>query len=235
MLEYGLPADNFNFPVQFLQIDFSPLKTGKTEQFKKLKKKVKEFQLPFFIAENHCYLWLPQSRQQEYFSAFESAIPFLELPHLGIKTSRKIIYSREKKLIIENNPLIMGILNVTPDSFSDGGLYVSCNKAVEHGKQMLKAGAKIIDIGGESTRPGAGKVDENEEWNRVGETIKKLSHQLPDDSMISIDTYKSGVAEKALQNGAHIINDISGLTFDPKMAEVAVEYNAPVIMMHIKG
>lgn len=128
---------------------------------------------------------------------------------------------------------IMGILNVTPDSFSDGGKYLDVNSAVSHALQMEKDGAYIIDVGGESTRPGTDPVAEKEELSRVLPVIERIrdkSHVL-----ISIDTYKSGVAEKALRAGANYINDISGLRGDPEMTDVAREFECPVVVMHMKG
>ncbi|MBI5746717.1 MAG: dihydropteroate synthase [Nitrospirae bacterium] len=128
---------------------------------------------------------------------------------------------------------IMGILNVTPDSFSDGGLFVEEEKAVAHAKKMVEEGADIIDIGGESTRPGAKPVAVEEEMRRVIPLIERLSSEI--DVPISIDTYKSEVARAALEAGARIINDISGLRFDQEMAGLAAGKEAPVIIMHMKG
>ena len=129
--------------------------------------------------------------------------------------------------------LIMGILNVTPDSFSDGGKFIHLDKALSQAQYMEKNGADIIDIGGESTRPGAISVSVKEEINRtipVIEEIRKFSN-----ISISIDTYKSEVAEKALLAGADFINDISGFTFDSRMMEIVKKFNVPVVLMHIKG
>ena len=128
---------------------------------------------------------------------------------------------------------IMGILNVTPDSFTDGGLYVEPEKAVGHALEMAEMGADIIDIGGESTRPGSLPVDVQLEIRRTVPVIEALRHRssIP----ISIDTYRSEVARAALDAGADIINDISGLRFDDEMPGLAARYNAPVVLMHIKG
>ncbi|MCK5553622.1 MAG: dihydropteroate synthase [Deltaproteobacteria bacterium] len=127
----------------------------------------------------------------------------------------------------------MGILNVTPDSFSDGGLYVDPHKAISHGIELASQGADIIDIGGESTRPGSKPLPVDEELRRVIPVIEALSAKV--EIPISIDTYKSSIAEKALEAGAEMINDISGLKFDRKMANVAAKYGVPVVLMHIKG
>ncbi|MDO9548329.1 MAG: dihydropteroate synthase [Candidatus Marinimicrobia bacterium] len=128
---------------------------------------------------------------------------------------------------------VMGILNVTPDSFSDGGKHYSFENAVATALQMERDGADIIDIGGESTRPGAEPVDLETELNRVIPVIKALREKT--DSPISIDTYKSAVARKALEAGADLVNDISGMAFDPQMADTIAEFNAAVCLMHIKG
>ncbi|WP_349410712.1 dihydropteroate synthase [Pseudalkalibacillus sp. SCS-8] len=125
---------------------------------------------------------------------------------------------------------IMGILNVTPDSFSDGGHYNSIERAVEHAKEMVQAGADIIDIGGESTRPGAEKVTLQEELDRVIPMIKAVRAAV--DVPISIDTYKAEVADQAIQAGADIINDVWGAKADAKMAEVAAAHQVPIILMH---
>lgn len=128
---------------------------------------------------------------------------------------------------------IMGILNVTPDSFSDGGLFFSEKNAIEHAIKLVEDGADIIDIGGESTRPGSEPVSVEEELRRTIPVIKAISKEIK--VPISIDTYKAEVAKQALDVGASIVNDISGLTFDPNMPKVVAEYSVPVIIMHIKG
>lgn len=128
---------------------------------------------------------------------------------------------------------IMGILNVTPDSFSDGGKYFTVDSAVAHAMKMIEEGADIIDVGGESTRPGSEPVPLEEELRRVIPVIKEIVKRT--DVPVSIDTYKSEVARQALDNGAVIVNDISGLRFDEKMAEIIARYNASVVIMHIKG
>lgn len=130
-------------------------------------------------------------------------------------------------------PLLMGILNVTPDSFSDGGLYNDPDLAVEKALQMESDGADIIDIGGESTRPGAEPVSSVEEIKRVIPVIERLSKVLK--CAISIDTWKSDVASRALSAGAEIINDISGFSFDPHMPEVAAANRAGIVLMHTRG
>ncbi|MBM4351409.1 MAG: dihydropteroate synthase [Deltaproteobacteria bacterium] len=127
----------------------------------------------------------------------------------------------------------MGVLNITPDSFSDGGLFFDKTKAIAHGLKMVEEGADIIDIGGESTRPGSKPLGLEEELRRVLPVIEALSKET--DVPISIDTYKSEVARRAIEAGAEIINDISGLHFDPELARVAAKENTPVVLMHIRG
>jgi len=128
---------------------------------------------------------------------------------------------------------IMGVLNVTPDSFSDGGKFFTLDDAVAQGYRLFEEGADILDIGGESTRPFSNPVSEEEEILRVVPVIEKLSKRIP--IPISIDTTKAGVAEQAIKAGASMINDVSSLSFDPKMANVAVDYGVPVILMHMLG
>ncbi len=129
--------------------------------------------------------------------------------------------------------LIMGILNVTPDSFSDGGQHFQVQHAIDRALRMIDEGADIIDIGGESTRPGSDPVSTEEELRRTIPVIEKIASQTS--VPISIDSYKADVAYQAVSAGASIINDISGLRFDPKMPETAARCGVPVIMMHIKG
>lgn len=134
-------------------------------------------------------------------------------------------------LTLGQRTLIMGILNVTPDSFSDGGRYNRVDAALRHAEEMLEAGADIIDIGGESTRPGHQPVGQEEELERVLPVIEALRRELPQ-APISVDTYKAEVARQALEAGAHIINDIWGCKKEPKMAHVAARYGCPLILMH---
>jgi dihydropteroate synthase len=132
-----------------------------------------------------------------------------------------------------SKPVIMGILNVTPDSFSDGGSYFNHNSAVAHALQMVEEGADIIDIGGESSRPGSDPISAEEEIKRVVTVIAAI--RTKSDIPISIDTTKSQVAIKAFQVGANMINDISAGTIDPKMFGVAADYKAPICLMHMRG
>ena len=145
-----------------------------------------------------------------------------------------IQYNFNDKILSFSIPKIMGIVNVTPDSFSDGGKYFFVDDAVNHALKLIDEGADLIDIGGESTRPGSDPVSLEEELRRTIPVIKNI-HQHRKDVIISIDTTKSEVAKQALDSGAQIINDISGLTFDEKMFEIAKEYNSGVVIMHIKG
>lgn len=130
-------------------------------------------------------------------------------------------------------PLIMGILNVTPDSFSDGGKFISLRTGYNHAIKMIEEGADIIDIGGESTRPFSNPVSVREELDRILPILKKIRSKS--DITISIDTTKAKVAKEALLNGANIINDISGFSFDNQMINVAQQFNCPIVLMHIKG
>jgi len=153
--------------------------------------------------------------------------------------------------------LIMGIVNVTPDSFSDGGLYVDASKAVAHAERLLDEGAAIIDVGGESTRPGAaliadatipeaksgdakstatasGSVSEEEERKRVLPVIRDLKKRRPQ-AVVSVDTYKASVARAAVEEGAEIVNDVSGFRWDPKMVKTIAELKVGAVLMHTRG
>lgn len=132
----------------------------------------------------------------------------------------------------KNRPLVMGVVNVTPDSFSDGGEWFDAEHAVAHGYELMLAGADILDIGGESTRPGATRPDEAEELRRVVPVVRQLAAQ---GARISVDTMRASVAEAAISAGAHIINDVSGGLADDDMARVAAETDAQFVAMHWRG
>lgn len=125
---------------------------------------------------------------------------------------------------------VMGILNVTPDSFSDGGKYNNIEAAVAQAKKMVAEGAKIIDVGGESTRPGYERISDEDEIARIVPVIQALAAEVP--AIISVDTYKANVARAAIEAGAHIINDIWGAQAEPEIAQVAADLNVPIILMH---
>lgn len=146
------------------------------------------------------------------------------------KEDNRFIHCGPYTLDYSKKTLIIGILNVTPDSFSDGGKYNDIEKAVLHVKQMVEDGADIIDLGGESTRPGYKMVSVQEEIERVVPFIEAISKEVP--VPISIDTYKADVAKAALEAGAHIINDIWGAKYDSNMASVAASSQVPIILMH---
>lgn len=138
-----------------------------------------------------------------------------------------------RSLTLGERTLIMGILNVTPDSFSDGGQFFSTDSALERAEEMLNAGADILDVGGESTRPGAAQVAVDEELRRIIPVIERLAGDYP--IPISVDTTRAEVARRAVDIGAEIINDISGLRFDPRLADVAAEARAGLVLMHSRG
>ena len=138
------------------------------------------------------------------------------------------------RLVVIERPLVMGILNLTPDSFFDGGKYNEVDAAVKRAEQMLEEGADILDLGAYSSRPGAEHISEKEEMQRMIPALEEIVKRFPD-ALISIDTFRSGVAEKALEAGAHIINDISGGNLDEQLPLVAAKYSAPYICMHMKG
>ncbi|MEZ5317724.1 MAG: dihydropteroate synthase [Vicinamibacterales bacterium] len=136
-------------------------------------------------------------------------------------------------LALGERTLVMGILNVTPDSFSDGGATLDPDAAVAHALAMAEAGADLIDVGGESTRPGAAPLPADEEWRRVGPVLEALRGRV--EVPLSIDTYKAEIAERALARGAAIVNDVSALAYDPGLAGVVARAGAPVILMHTRG
>jgi len=149
-------------------------------------------------------------------------------------TRRPFVWKiRDRELLTGERTLIMGVLNVTPDSFSDGGRYQDPDAAFARAIELEEQGADIIDIGAESTRPGSKPTPEAEELRRLIPVLKRLRGKLA--VPISVDTYKSAVAEKALEYGAEIINDPSGLTFDPQLARAAANQNAGLVLCHMRG
>jgi len=138
-----------------------------------------------------------------------------------------------RELLLGERTLLMGVLNVTPDSFSDGGQYLDPDRAFARAVELEEQGADIIDIGAESTKPGSERISEAEELRRLVPVLKRLNGKLS--IPISVDTYKSAVAEKALEHGAALINDPSGLTFDAKLAHVVSQHDAGLIITHMRG
>ena len=142
--------------------------------------------------------------------------------------------TRRRSLDLSHSAKIMGILNVTPDSFSDGGQFFSLDAAVSHARELIAEGAEIIDVGGESTRPGADPVPLEEEIRRVVPVIEKIRSEFPS-VLLSVDTYKAATARYAVGAGADIINDITALRGDPSMIDVVLESGAAVVLMHMQG
>jgi len=180
--------------------------------------------------------------QKQFEKLIDKLSPYQPLHALGhslketLKNISKTHYSircRKQTFTLGKRTLLMGVLNVTPDSFSDGGLFFDKEKAIAQGLRMVEEGADIIDIGGESTRPGSKPLGLEEELRRVIPVIESLSKEIG--IPISIDTYKSAVAKKAIEAGAEIINDISGLKYDQTLAKVAAKEDTPLILMHIRG
>ncbi len=157
----------------------------------------------------------------------------MNLQNLNSDSSLRLWKFGKREYQLGKHPLIMGIVNVTPDSFSDGGQFLQTQSAVEHALQLVEEGADFLDIGGESTRPGAEPVSAEDEIKRVLPVVEELSGKIS--IPISIDTTKAEVARACLSAGAEIINDISGLTFDEQMPEVCREADAGIVCMHIKG
>jgi dihydropteroate synthase len=144
-----------------------------------------------------------------------------------------MIWQTSRRLIPIEKTLVMAILNVTPDSFSDGGKYFSMDEALRQAEQLIKEGADILDIGGESTRPQSAGISPEEEVRRVVPVIKAIVERF--DLPVSIDTSKSEVAAEAVESGAEIINDVSGLVFDEKIAEIAAKFRTGLVLMHLRG
>ncbi|CAM3256838.1 dihydropteroate synthase [Filibacter tadaridae] len=149
---------------------------------------------------------------------------------MKLAEKRDVYHFGKTEIDFEKETIIMGILNVTPDSFSDGGKYACVDKALKHAEEMLRDGAKIIDVGGESTRPGHLPVSLTQELERTVPIIEALTKELG--CVVSIDTYKADVAEAAVKAGAHIINDVWGAKREPAIADVATRYGVPIILMH---
>lgn len=138
------------------------------------------------------------------------------------------------RLLVLDRPIVMGILNLTPDSFSDGGQFDTPSKALHHVEQMLKAGATMIDVGGYSSRPGAIDIAPAEELQRVQAIIRQILRQFPD-AIVSIDTFRASVAAALLDDGVHIVNDISAGLLDQEMLATVAQHRAPCILMHMQG
>jgi dihydropteroate synthase len=149
--------------------------------------------------------------------------------------TRKIFRFRlgKKTVVLGRRTLLMGVLNITPDSFSDGGMFLDPSRAIDHALALQKAGADILDIGAESTRPGALGINAEEELRRLLPVLQGLRGKLK--IPVSLDTRKSAVAEIAVGAGAQILNDVSGLNHDPRLAEIAARHKAPLILMHMRG
>ena len=191
----------------------------------------KEFSDVLLLGTKKQYWDLINKLKVQPFGLKQLALEIQKVLHLeaqGVK--ERTILAKNKEIHFGNETLVMGILNVTPDSFSDGGKYINLDLASKRAKEMVELGADIIDVGGESTRPGHASVSLEEELNRVIPVIKRLSQEI--NVPISIDTYKAEVAKQAIEAGAHIINDVWGFKKDPKIAKVAAELNVPVILMH---
>jgi dihydropteroate synthase len=155
------------------------------------------------------------------------------MPHCETTIPAHSLKARGRVLPLDRRPLIMGVLNVTPDSFSDGGRFLAAEPAVARALEMVAEGADLIDIGAESTRPGANPIDEREELMRLLPVVEAVCRRV--NVPVSVDTTKAGVAQRALELGASIINDVSALRFDVRMGTVIAESGAGVVLMHMQG
>lgn len=194
--------------------------------------------LHFFYNEGRYVLCGSEAKVKEFCSLLVKEYKSLAFQILeGLQSYRRRSFKLQynyKILPLGIKTAVMGVLNITPDSFSDGGLYLDPKEAVKRAVQMAEEGADIIDIGGESTRPGSQRIDAQEELGRVLPVLKEVRKELPK-VWISVDTYKASVAKACLEEGADMINDISGGTFDPEMHKVVSAYNCPYVINHIKG
>ncbi len=167
-------------------------------------------------------------------------ISIKEIKKLSKSLQKQIIFDLKKitsknknflNLDFQKPPNIMGVLNLTPDSFSDGGKFNKKNKGIKHALEMIKAGSKLIDIGGESTRPGSKTVNSKNEWNRIYNILRLVCKKIP----VSLDTRKSEIMEKGIKLGVKIINDVSGLRYDKKTLDVLTKHQIPFVLQHSKG
>jgi dihydropteroate synthase len=142
-------------------------------------------------------------------------------------------FNDKRVIALGQRTIVVGVLNITPDSFSDGGVNYDAGRAIESGLRMESEGADIVEVGGESTRPGASVVSVDEELRRIGPVIRGLAQKLR--TPISVDTYKSQVARAVIDEGANMLNDISALRLDPQIADVAARYHVPLVLMHMRG
>lgn len=181
--------------------------------------------------EAHYNKVIPKLRRQPFSLSHLSTE--LEQILKNIKREKFILSLGDKQLDLAKKVVIMGILNLAPDSFYDGGRYAQKKKALVRVEEMISQGADLIDIGGESTRPGAIKASAEEELRRVIPILSKIKElfEIP----LSVDTYKAQIAQEAIETGADMINDISGLRFDSEMKQVVAKYKVPLVLMHIKG
>ncbi len=171
---------------------------------------------------------------------YKKIIPISEIKNLPNQLKKKVnsdlkkIKSKKKNfsnLNFKKIPNLLGVLNLTPDSFSDGGKFNSKNKGVKHAVDLLNSGADLIDVGGESTRPGSKAISETQEWNRINNVLKLLSKKMP----LSLDTRKSIIMERSIKFGIKLINDVSGLNFDSNTINILKKYKIPFVIQHSKG
>lgn len=180
------------------------------------------------------YVKLWQKLAQQPFGCKEVAIHLKEYLEKKRKEKKEESWKIANHTLSFEKPLIIGIINITPDSFSDGGKFLDTKKAIEHAKKLIAEGADILDFGAESTKPGSDQVTEEEELKRLLPVLSALLKDQQINVPVSIDTYKPKVAEECLKLGAHMLNDITGMQ-NPKMREIAAQYHIPVIIMHMQG
>ncbi|GAB4192609.1 MAG: hypothetical protein Kow00108_26950 [Calditrichia bacterium] len=228
-MEYGVDPGDYPLPAAFFEVPSSAVDRTKISDYLKSR-------LIFESSRNS--LWIPVQ-----FIRLMQKDAWMDEQNIGwfqklLKNTRKTWTYTYKNFTLNmgQKPLLMGIVNVTPDSFSDGGRYFKADRAVNHVEEMVASGVDMVDIGAESSRPGAEQVDEKEEWRRLKPVLEQLKEKgLMEKTIISVDTYKAEIARKSLEMGVQIINDISAGNMDPEMPDVVAEYNCPYIMMHMQG
>lgn len=236
-LKYDYSWDNLHEGLFGLEI-----RKIKDDYFSQLKREIKKITTIFYINEesvdNSRILLLGNSKYfqevADKISKDEDIKSLLDKTLNNYEIYDSISYEIKGKEFNFSSAYVMGILNVTPDSFSDGGKYFNADTAAEHGIEMIDAGAEIIDVGGESSRPGSESISPEEEIQRIIPVIQKILLERPS-AIISVDTNKNLVAIEALQHGAAIINDISGLRNDQKILETVKKFNASLVIMHMLG
>lgn len=230
-LEYGIEDRQLYFPSVFIEVKADEATQENVLQWSKY------YKLNSYRSnKNTLWVHVTNEKAEIYVKLLQDVLSGVQWPELHLKEEVGNLNYKNKNLSFGKKPILMGIVNVTPDSFSDGGLYIDPEKAVVHIKELIEEGAEIIDLGAESSRPGSERISVEEEWERLRPVLKLINEEkLYNKVWISIDTYKSEIARKALELNADIINDISAGNMDNHMMDIVAEAGCPYVMMHMKG